>query len=411
MTEPEPSKPPPDLNHQEMSESDDTTPFEECRRRKRRHRSGESNSTVTPALYDLIVILKPTDPAKLVTKINPVKLSEFLDSVAPDGVLQIRPNPRLNLLALDTRNMESTKALLGVAFICGIPVQAYQPRSPDKAVGVIRGLPTDMSDNEILEAIPATVPVMNARRLGSSEVVQLIFQATKIPEYISVGYTRFKVTPYVGRPRQCTKCLRFGHIASTCQMSLRCGRCGKDHDKAACSADQPRCPNCKRAHESTSHRCPTFRTEAAISKYQAEHRIGYVPARVAVTGGTVKPHETRMEPTVQKHTSFLSGEPRTMPPLQQDTEVPVKDDVSFPPLSGHGVPTTVDKPPTHRRDSRKPDHIHKPQVESTGHGFGSAFSTILFVIRNVLQLIDLPFARSLVTILDTILPLTGLLAC
>lgn len=415
MTELDPSKLPPDLEQQDMSESDDNNPFTDVRRRKCRHRSRDSDSSVsvTSPLNELIVVLKPTDPVKLVTKLNPVKLSEYLDSIAPAGVLQIRPNPRLNLLALDTRNMESTKALLGVTILCGIPVQAYTPRSPDKAVGVIRGLPTDMTNTDVQNAVRATVPVVSARRLGSSEVVQMVFQGTKAPEHVSIGYTRFKVLPYIERPRQCTKCRRFGHIASTCQMPLRCVRCGKDHDKAVCSAEQPRCPNCKKMHESTSRRCPIFKTEEAISMYRTENRVSYASARVAVTGGgAVKPQgNARQKPKEQKQRLSLYEEAGTMHVVQDDIEALVSNDTNFPPLSGDGVPTTLEKSRTHQRRLRKASLNHTAEVNSSSQGLGSALSTILLMFRNMLQLIDLPFAKSLVTILDTVVQLTGLLTC
>lgn len=59
------------------------------------------------------MVLKPIDPKRLIRKPNPIHLSEYLESVAPDEIVQMRPNIHLNLLALDTRNNKSTKALLG----------------------------------------------------------------------------------------------------------------------------------------------------------------------------------------------------------------------------------------------------------------------------------------------------------
>lgn len=57
--------------------------------------SGVSSSSenrivsVAPALYELIVFLKPIDPKRLITKLNPIMVSEYLDSVAPDVNIQI----------------------------------------------------------------------------------------------------------------------------------------------------------------------------------------------------------------------------------------------------------------------------------------------------------------------------------
>lgn len=81
-----------------------------------------------PALYQLTIIFKLSDTKKLVTKLNPIKLSQYLESATPDEALEIRPNPLLNLLGLGTRNNESTKVLLGDTFLCDIHVRAHQPR-------------------------------------------------------------------------------------------------------------------------------------------------------------------------------------------------------------------------------------------------------------------------------------------
>lgn len=117
------------------------------------------------------------------------------------------------------------------------------------------------------------------------KVVQITIQAAKIHEQVSFGYTRFKISAYVGRQRQYTKCHCFGYIASTCQVPLKCRRCAKDHHRAAYTANQPRHPNYKKKAQSTSRGCTTFTTEVGISKCQKEHRIGYVSARLVNNGG------------------------------------------------------------------------------------------------------------------------------
>lgn len=426
MEESEVTKLPPNLSDGNMHDTDDNRPFIEVKRRKRRHRhhSGTSTSSestvisVTSALNELTVILKPTDSNKLITKLHPVKLSEYLESVAPDGILQIRPNLRLNLLALDTRNSESTKALLGVTAIGGIPVRAYQPRSLDNAVGVIRGLPEDMSDNEILQSTRGAVQVMKARRLGTSEVVQLVFQTSTLPEHVCVGYTRFKVLPYTDKPRQCTKCHRFGHIESTCQASFRCVRCGKQHDRKECTAEQPRCPNCGREHESTSRRCPAFRTEEAISKYRSENGVGYIPAREAIVPS--KPGKSNAQRTrhFPSHNTVDKASASQKPGAHRGTQVSqgdshsevVNDEVNFPQLPVNVTLVKPDKPSVRRERSSKTPGSSASQIGSTLPNLAMALNTLLSMLRNVLQLIDLPFARSIITLLDAAMPLTGLLA-
>ncbi|KAG0444216.1 hypothetical protein HPB47_014036, partial [Ixodes persulcatus] len=93
---------------------------------------GTSSASSTISYYESIsddpVVLKPKDPSKIIATINPLKITEKLEMTAPDGIILVRPNRRLNLLAsIDTRNRDATKALLAVTTIGGIPVQAYEP--------------------------------------------------------------------------------------------------------------------------------------------------------------------------------------------------------------------------------------------------------------------------------------------
>lgn len=100
---------------------------------RRRHRSQGSGASATTIITPpnqsdgLAVIVKPTDPNNKMSQINAIKLTEMLENFAPGGVIQIRPNYRLNKLTINTRNMESTKALVKLTRISGIMVHGYQP--------------------------------------------------------------------------------------------------------------------------------------------------------------------------------------------------------------------------------------------------------------------------------------------
>ncbi|KAG0433648.1 hypothetical protein HPB47_019685 [Ixodes persulcatus] len=214
-----------------MEDSDNEASWNVKAIKKRRHGSNSSEATIiTQVSHNLTVIVKPMDPTKLITKLNPLVLKEKLDSLALDGIIQIRPNYRLNLLALDTRNLESTKAILQLKNIGPLQVHTYEPTPASSSVGVIRGVSVEIADDDLSASVRLKSPGTQARRLGKSEVVKLIFTTGTPPDHIYVGHTRYQVLPYLEKPRQCPKCNRFGHIASTCTKAQKCSRCGADHD-------------------------------------------------------------------------------------------------------------------------------------------------------------------------------------
>lgn len=124
-------------NHDERNldvlNPDDDSSYTIVQKRKKRRSASISAIGETSTLpstrrrHGLTVIVKPKDPARQISKVNPLKLLDKLDSLAPDGVLRVRPNPRLNLLALDTRNNESTRSLLALTSVEGISVKTYEP--------------------------------------------------------------------------------------------------------------------------------------------------------------------------------------------------------------------------------------------------------------------------------------------
>ncbi|KAG0415251.1 hypothetical protein HPB47_007584 [Ixodes persulcatus] len=133
-----------------------------------------------------------------------------------NGVFLVRPNRRLNALAIDTRNTEVTKALLGFTSLGGIPVIAYEPILRELAAAVIYQVPVNITEAELQSTVRATALVISISRLGRSESVKVVFSTDTLPGYVTVGYTRFKLQPYIEKPRQCWKCGRVGHVRTAC---------------------------------------------------------------------------------------------------------------------------------------------------------------------------------------------------
>ncbi|KAH8040305.1 hypothetical protein HPB51_010085 [Rhipicephalus microplus] len=93
---------------------------------------GSKRSLITPNFLpaentpksNLTIIFKPKNPEHVITRCNPLALKLVFEKPAPDGVLQVRPNERLNLLAVDTRNAYASERLLKISSIAEVLVQA-----------------------------------------------------------------------------------------------------------------------------------------------------------------------------------------------------------------------------------------------------------------------------------------------
>ncbi|KAG0438852.1 hypothetical protein HPB47_016845, partial [Ixodes persulcatus] len=111
--------------------TDDQEGFILITNKKRRHSSDSviSKSTIQTPEHPvgLTVIFSPTNPEQSLMKLNMNKVSDAFELHCPECILMVRPNKRLNLIAVDTRNSLATKALLQLTKLCGMDVRAHEP--------------------------------------------------------------------------------------------------------------------------------------------------------------------------------------------------------------------------------------------------------------------------------------------
>ncbi|KAM7295065.1 uncharacterized protein ISCGN_024570 [Ixodes scapularis] len=410
-------------------------PYQMVLGRKRRKPSTSSDcssktvKTMTQAHPRLTVIIKPKDPVSMIATINPMKITEKLEMTAPDGVILVRPNRRLNVLAIDTRNTEATKALLGLTSLGGIPVIAYEPLPRELAAGVIYQVPADITEAELQSAVRATAPVISISRLGKSESVKVVFSTDTLPEYVTVGYTRFKLQPYIEKPRQCWKCGRFGHVQTACTNDVRCTRCGGAHDRMKCEAADLLCTNCGKAHDSTSHLCPVYQREKKIYQYKSEAKVGYTTAKAAllsskekVSQGRSKTDGTKTKQDLGAHQLLQEGiqdpqpssstqlsnarqiQTHVKPRDAQVSTLELKNENEFPRL-----PNSASKSDVEVKENRQPrQDKSKAPAKDQPSITGDKLQTIVNVIRSILCTWESPLSQALLTVIDAILPLIKL---
>ena len=140
-----------------------------------------------------------------------------------------------------------------------------------------------------------------------SKTVLLHFNLDALPEYVYLGYLRFKVQLFVPKPLRCFHCNRFGHIAAHCKAKAKCAKCGGGHSLDACTNDM-KCPNCSGNHSASSKHCPKYLRESAVLKIKVSKRLSYADA--------VKEHQQLVRPGP----SQLSGTAKA-PPTSDYTAV------------------------------------------------------------------------------------------
>ncbi|KAL3202866.1 hypothetical protein MRX96_001232 [Rhipicephalus microplus] len=111
---------------------------------------------------------------------------------APAGV---RVNTKKNIVAADASTPEWMNRLLATSELAGIPVTARLPADRSQSSGVVQGVDGDYTDEALLAAVSSDVPVIAARRQGTSLVLR--FASPVPPTRVRLFRMVFEAAPAV----------------------------------------------------------------------------------------------------------------------------------------------------------------------------------------------------------------------
>ncbi|KAG0413583.1 hypothetical protein HPB47_009275 [Ixodes persulcatus] len=387
------------------------------KKRKKNSSSSKSGDTVTNSpttTVGLTVIFVPAVENQKITAISSLKLSVALEQLCPECIHEIRPNSRLNLNAVDTRNGQTTRALLACRAICGLKVRAYEPVPRHFAVGVIKDVDTSLSDAEIEQHVRSPEGrVARIRRLGQSSIVKIASSETTLPSFVYLGHVR----------HPCRKCCGYDHREANCKRPPICSRCGEAHDGNDTCSGEEKCANCSQAHAATSSSCPKWQRESETRSYARKHAVDFRDARSAV----LQQRETKQTAEIEQR------------PLHSQNTINETSNKQNP--SAHGYAAALKKnqqklmkgaPPSNDRQTQVSEHKGEKERPSTSVAAtpdpmrkttstsdappikGNAWESWIPLLRkaarmaySLLSSFDAQWARNITSLLNMILPLMG----
>jgi hypothetical protein len=160
-------------------------------------------------------------------------------------------------------------------------------------MGIIKGIPTDLTDSEIIEEI--SIPeyfgkILKVRRLNykdtktgvtqwlPSQSIVVTFQGQRLPKNVYLHYNSLPVEQYIFPTIQCFRCCRFGHTKTVCRSTPRCFKCSEEHLGEECLKTNSICINCSGSHNATNFNCPEYIRQKNIKHLMASQNVSYFEA-------------------------------------------------------------------------------------------------------------------------------------
>ncbi|XP_037501849.1 uncharacterized protein LOC119375889 [Rhipicephalus sanguineus] len=222
------------------------------------------------------VLFRPANAGASFHRTSRLAIAQALSALP--GVKEVRVNTKKNIVAADASTAELMDRLLATSELAGIPVTARPPADRSQSSGVVQGVDGDYTDEALLAAVTSEVPVIAARRQGTSLILR--FASPVPPARVHLFRMAFEVRPSRPRPLQCLRCGRYGHITAACRRLERCLRCGNHHGKDASCTSKVKCLHCGRPHSADSTECQLWQRERRLATIKASSPT-YLPHREA----------------------------------------------------------------------------------------------------------------------------------
>lgn len=224
-------------------------------------------------------------------KVGSVLVHNNVGSITRDGVKSVGRNR----VAVEFKTAIDANQFLTHDCLSANKLTATVPAYNITRMGLIRGVPTEWSMSEFVEAMELPMDcgkVLKARRLNRKVIndgtaswvptqsVVCNFSGQLLPKHVYVYHTSLPVETYLLPTIQCHNCCRFGHIKTQCRSKPRCYKCSQSHSGENCQVpvESISCLLCSGDHMATDKKCPEYSRQHTIKLLMSEHNISYFDA-------------------------------------------------------------------------------------------------------------------------------------
>ncbi|XP_067126784.1 uncharacterized protein [Centruroides vittatus] len=181
---------------------------------------------------------------KPLAKCSPFLIQKLFESTI--GHLKKTQKLRSGDLLVETASPQQTVKLLSMKTLGDMAISVTPHVSLNSSRGVISEFDLMSEDESDIQIGLSDQGVTSVRRISIRRDGKLIptkhliltFNNPALPSFVTAGYLRCAVRPYIPNPLRCFKCQRFGHSQTSCRGKSLCAQCGTEgHDSTESPGD------------------------------------------------------------------------------------------------------------------------------------------------------------------------------
>lgn len=387
-------------NRKRSSNSTSSTPSDDNSNNKKIPKTNSShilNESIPNNKYDsqcqgpFEVYIQSNPIDNVASSIHPLAVGRILSASSKIDILEIK-KIGYSKISVQLTNRDAANQLLTNSALKSKNLTAFIPSFRTTRQGIIRNVPLDVTEEEIIKEVNCPFVISRVRRLNRkapvppdsntsspeyipSKTVALTFKGQSLPKYVYLYKVRYEVSPFISKVSLCYSCYRFGHIASQCKGHPRCSHCSeKAHDKdLPCPKINlpPSCVNCKGPHTPNNPTCVERILQNQIRVLAANKNIPFMEAKKIIRGNEKAPQNPQFD-----YNNFPEFGNSFSSPLDSQSSSSFSPSLFSSPSSRSFSQVTANKPFINNSPSPSPSSSHQPVSSSSSSSRRSSFPNL-----------------------------------
>ena len=258
------------------------------------------------------MFIETSDITQRAENLHPTTVGRIIAPLIQGNILSLSSSST-HKVSVTLKDRISPNKLLNNPCFTEANLKASIPAHKLNRQAIIRGVPVEYAEEEILNYLQSFVPILGVRRLNRkvlskdavnkaelipTRTILLTYNSQSLPSDVFIFLVRYNLEVYVPPTKMCFKCFRYGHLQTLCRSKTTlCMKCCRPFHQAtdACSNrdKQATCINYQGSHLPNDKACPELLFQKKVHSYAAMRNTSLYEACIVLRRSDPPSHVLR----------------------------------------------------------------------------------------------------------------------